>query len=363
MDFPQQTNMKHLKRICSEILHYLLKMMWNLVIFLRRHTPMQKRSLLTLFSLLVLLIGMVIFPAAAQEEEAPAPALVYDTPEGYELTSSLTNDNLRLESGEETILIFGPDSYSQVLGNETFETDGEELAFFLDRSGFQVGDPLDSLVDGPIAGTRVSLSRRNQQGYAYLMELSAGLRAAVISLHEGRGQVGAPPADVALVLGSIAFPLNVVQVLEYAGNFTTLVAAIDAAGLRETLSGEGPFTVFAPTDDAFTELLGTLNISADELLSSPLLGDILLYHVVAGSVDSTAAAEFIDTSSIPTLLEVNNIFIFTGSSGNLYINNTNVQITQTDLAATNGVVHVVDSVLLPQAAVDAFSGAEATEAP
>jgi uncharacterized surface protein with fasciclin (FAS1) repeats len=325
---------------------------------------MQKRSLLTLFSLLVLLIGMVIFPAAAQEEEAPpAPALVYDTPEGYELTSSLTNDNLRLESGEETILIFGPDSYSQVLGNETFETDGEELAFFLDRSGFQVGDPLDSLVDGPIAGTRVSLARRNQQGYAYLMELSAGLRAAVISLHEGRGQVGAPPADVAVVLGSIAFPLNVVEVLERAGDFTTLVAAIDAAGLRETLTGEGPFTIFAPNDAAFTELLATLNLSADELLSSPLLGDILLYHVVAGSVDSTAVAEFVDTSSIPTLLEVNNIFIFTGSSGNLYINNTNVQITETDLAATNGVVHVVDSVLLPQAAVDAFSGAEATEAP
>jgi uncharacterized surface protein with fasciclin (FAS1) repeats len=324
---------------------------------------MQKRSLLTIFSLLALLIGMVILPAAAQEEEAaPPPALVYDTPEGYELTASATNDNLRLESGDETILIFGPDSYSQILGNETFETDGEELAFFLDRSGFQVGDPLESLVDGPIAGTRVSLARRNQQGYAYLMELSAGLRAAVISLHTGRGQVGAPPADVATVLSSIAFPLDVVQVAEYAGNFTTLVAAIEAAGLTETLKGEGPYTVFAPTDDAFNELLGSLNISAEDLLASPLLSDILLYHVVAGSVDSEAVGAFVDVSSVPTLLELNRIFVFTGSDGGLYINNGNVQITQTDLVATNGVVHVIDSVLLPQSAVDAFFGAEATEA-
>jgi uncharacterized surface protein with fasciclin (FAS1) repeats len=326
---------------------------------------MQKRSLLTLFSLLALLIGMVIIPAAAQDEEeaAPAPALVYDIPEGYELTSSLTNDNVRLEKGDDTILIFGPVSYAQVLGNETFEDDAAELAFFLDRSGFQAGDPLESMVDGPIAGARASLGRRNQQGYAFLMPLSAGLRAAVISLHAGRGQVGAPQADVATVLNSVAFPLDVVGVAEYAGNFTTLVAAIQAAGLEETLRGEGPFTVFAPTDDAFTELLNSTGMDAEALLASPLLGDILRYHVVSGSVDSTAAAEFIDVNSIPTLLEGNNIFLFTGTSGNLYANNLNVQVTETDLTATNGVVHVIDSVLLPQAALDALFGeAEATEA-
>jgi uncharacterized surface protein with fasciclin (FAS1) repeats len=323
---------------------------------------MQKRSLLTLFSLLVLLIGMVIFPAAAQEEEeAPAPALVYDTPEGYELTTSLTNDNLRLEKGDDAILIFGPTSYAQVLGGETFETDAEELAFFLDRSGFQVGDPLESLVDGPIAGVRTSLSRRSQQGYAYLVELSAGLHAAVVSLHTGRGQVGAPVDDVAVVLGSIAFPLDVVQVAEYAGNFTTLVAALEAAGLTETLKGEGPYTIFAPTDEAFAELLASTGMSSEELLASDLLSDILLYHVVAGSVDSTAVADFVDVSSVPTLLELNNIFIFTGADGNLYINNGSVMISQTDLAATNGVVHVIDSVLLPEAAVDALFGEE-TEA-
>jgi uncharacterized surface protein with fasciclin (FAS1) repeats len=325
---------------------------------------MQKRSLLTLFSLLALLIGMVIIPAAAQdEEEAPAPALVYDIPEGYELSSSLTNDNVRLEKGDETIIIFGPTSYAQVLGNETFEADVDELSFFLDRSGFQVGDPLESLVDGPLAGVRASLSRRNQQGYAYLVPLSAGLHGAVVSLHTGRGQVGVPPADLAVVLNSIAFPLDVVGVAEFAGNFTTLVSAIQAAGLEETLRGEGPFTLFAPTDEAFTELLATTGMDTEELLASPLLHDILLYHVVSGSVDSTAAAEFIDVSSIPTLLELNRIFLFTGADGALYVNNGNVMITQTDLTATNGVVHVIDSVLLPQSALDAlFGDAEATEA-
>jgi uncharacterized surface protein with fasciclin (FAS1) repeats len=318
---------------------------------------MQKRSLLTVISLMVLLLGLAIVPAIGQDEEAAAePALVYDIPEGYELTSSLTNDNVRLEKGNDVILIFGPVSYAQVLGNETFETDVEELAFFVDRSGFQVGDPLESLPDGAVAGVRASLGRRQQQGYAYLVELSANLHAAVISLHTGRGQFGAPVTDTNAVLGSVAFPLDVVDVAAYEGNFTILVAAIQAAGLEETLRGEGPFTVFAPTDDAFTELMNSTGMSQDELLGSGLLHDILLYHVVAGSVDSAAAAEYIDVSSIPTLLELNNIFLFTGSDGTLYVNNNNVQVVETDLSATNGVVHVIDSVLLPQSAVDALFG-------
>lgn len=317
---------------------------------------MQKRSLLTLLSLLALLIGMVFAPALAQEEEAAPPALVYDVPEGYELTSSLTNDNVRLEKDGDVILIFGPSSYAQVLGNETFEDDISELAFFVDRSGFQVGEALESLPEGIIAGVRTSLGRRQQQGYAYLKEVSANLHVAVISLHTGRGQVGAPVADANAVLSSLAFPLDVVQVAEYAGDFTILVQAIEAAGLTETLKGEGPFTVFAPTDAAFTELMNSTGMDAEELLASSALSDILLYHVVAGSVDSAAAAEFIDVSSIPTLLELNNIFLFTGSSGSLYVNNVNVEVTQTDLSATNGVVHVIDSVLLPQSAVDALFG-------
>ena len=82
---------------------------------------------------------------------------------------------------------------------------------------------------------------------------------------------------------------TIVDVASAAGNFTTLVAAVQAAGLTETLSGPGPFTVFAPTDEAFTKALDAAGMTPDQLLSDPTtLKSILTYHVIAGSVPSSA---------------------------------------------------------------------------
>ncbi len=126
------------------------------------------------------------------------------------------------------------------------------------------------------------------------------------------------------------------------GRFTTLVAAVQAAGLVDTLKGEGPFTVFAPTDDAFAKLpAGTL----DELLkpeNKQKLTDILLYHVVAGKV---MAADVTALTSAPTVLGKD--VAIKVDMGNVYINDSKVIIT--DIETSNGVIHVIDSVLLPPA--------------
>ena len=126
--------------------------------------------------------------------------------------------------------------------------------------------------------------------------------------------------------------------------FSTLVAAVQAAGLAETLSGEGPFTVFAPTNDAFAALpAGTV----DNLLlpeNKQQLTDILLYHVVPGKV-MAADAVALDGQMADTALEGKQIAI-AADMGNVTLNE-NAKVIITDLAAANGVIHVIDTVLLP----------------
>jgi len=125
------------------------------------------------------------------------------------------------------------------------------------------------------------------------------------------------------------------------GRFTTLAAALGAADLVETLKGEGPFTVFAPTDDAFAKLPeGTV---ASLLLPENLeqLKSILLYHVVAGKVMASDVVTLTSADTVqgqPVTIKV--------EDGKVYLNDT-VQVIITDVEASNGVIHVIDAVLLP----------------
>ena len=147
-----------------------------------------------------------------------------------------------------------------------------------------------------------------------------------------------PPSLVAEPLPSIA------EIAVADGNFMTLVAALDAAGLVETLSAEGEFTVFAPTDDAFAALPeGTV----EALLEDPTgaLMDILLYHVVDGAVK----AETVVTLESATTLQGEDITIAITDDGVLL--NDAVLVTMTDIMASNGVIHVIDGVLLPPSMV------------
>ena len=133
---------------------------------------------------------------------------------------------------------------------------------------------------------------------------------------------------------------SIVDIAVADGRFTTLVTAVQAAGLAETLSGEGAFTVFAPTDDAFAALPeGTV----ESLLEDPegALTDVLLYHVV----ESKVLAETVVTLENATTLGGEDVAI-TVTDGNVFLNDT-VQVIITDIEASNGVIHVIDAVLLP----------------
>jgi uncharacterized surface protein with fasciclin (FAS1) repeats len=136
---------------------------------------------------------------------------------------------------------------------------------------------------------------------------------------------------------------TIVQVATDAGNFTTLVAALKAAGLVDALQGTGPFTVFAPTDAAFAKLpAGTV----ESLLADPeKLASILTYHVVAGKV---LAGDIVrGKGARPTTLNGQPLAVSV-RGGKVYVNNA--QVMTADIAASNGVIHVIDTVLLPSAA-------------
>jgi uncharacterized surface protein with fasciclin (FAS1) repeats len=135
--------------------------------------------------------------------------------------------------------------------------------------------------------------------------------------------------------------LDIVDTAVSAGSFTTLTAALEAAGLVETLKGDGPFTVFAPTDEAFANLpAGTVeSLLQPENLDQ--LKAILTYHVVPGAV---MAAQVVDLSEAAT---VNGKSVSISVMGSKVMVD-NAQVVQTDIAASNGVIHVIDSVILPK---------------
>lgn len=134
-------------------------------------------------------------------------------------------------------------------------------------------------------------------------------------------------------------PGDIVDVAVEAGSFTTLAAALEAAGLVETLKGEGPFTVFAPTDEAFAALPeGVL----DALLleeNKDILVQILTYHVVSGAV----YAADVTAGDVPT---VEGSAISIDVTNGVVLNGTATVVTA-DVEASNGVIHVIDQVILP----------------
>jgi uncharacterized surface protein with fasciclin (FAS1) repeats len=133
-------------------------------------------------------------------------------------------------------------------------------------------------------------------------------------------------------------PSDIIETALSDDNFTTLVAAIKAAGLVEALQGEGPFTVFAPTDEAFAELPeGTLEAL---LKDTKKLASILTYHVVEGAVSSSQVIGLDEAQT----LNGQSIAIAT-KDGQVTINDANVIVT--DILCSNGVIHVLDKVILP----------------
>ena len=180
---------------------------------------------------------------------------------------------------------------------------------------------------------------------------AASLAIAACSEAPAEEEYDAGAADTAA--NAEATTGTIVEVAQGNADFSTLVSAVTAAGLGETLSGEGPFTVFAPTNAAFGKIP---EATLTELTTNDTetLGNILQYHVVAGNVDAATltkaitdageAGYTIDTVGGGTLTAtvVDGNVVLTDATGGT------ATVTATDVAASNGVIHVIDTVLMPQ---------------
>ena len=153
--------------------------------------------------------------------------------------------------------------------------------------------------------------------------------AAVVALGLGVSAVDARPAEKNIVDTAIA-----------SGDFKTLVAAIKAAGLVETLEGPGPFTVFAPTDAAFAQLPAGTVESLLKPENKTKLAAVLTYHVVPGTVMASDVVKLKQAKTVNGQL-----LAIQAHGGMVMVNNANV--TATDITTSNGVIHVIDAVVLP----------------
>jgi len=139
-----------------------------------------------------------------------------------------------------------------------------------------------------------------------------------------------------------AKPANIVETAVAAGQFRTLAAALEAAGLIDALTGEGPFTVFAPTDEAFAKLPAGAVESLLKPENKEKLKSILLYHVVPGNVTAKQ------------VMKLNGRTVKTLEGGSIKISTVHgvtvddARVTKTDIQASNGVIHVIDTVLIPK---------------
>jgi uncharacterized surface protein with fasciclin (FAS1) repeats len=142
-----------------------------------------------------------------------------------------------------------------------------------------------------------------------------------------------------VVVKAQEFPMaNLVETITQAGSFSTLMKAVEAAGVRETLEAPGPFAILAPTDDAFAQLPpGEL----DALLKDThKLKQVLMYHVLFGDVRSDDLAEIDEAPTVE-----GSVVIVNRENGKIQVNDANV--LKTDMLADNGVVHTIDRVLIP----------------
>ncbi len=206
---------------------------------------------------------------------------------------------------------------------------------------------LNHVISGDVSSTSIST------GYAASLNSTApGNNAVKLFINKG-SEVKIDGSKVVIAdikasngtihaIDKVILPANIVNHAINNPNFSILVEAVVKAGLVDALSGSGPFTVFAPTNEAFNKLFAQLGISGISDLTAEQLTPILLYHVVAANVVASQVA----SGLVPTLKD--------GSSLNVTVNNmgvtlnSDVKVIATDVQGTNGVIHAIDAVLLPE---------------
>ncbi|MEO5838536.1 MAG: fasciclin domain-containing protein [Acidimicrobiales bacterium] len=186
----------------------------------------------------------------------------------------------------------------------------------------------------------------------FALTIAIGLTA--VACGDDGGSNSAPAATtpavttpaVTTTAATSAATKDIVDTAVGAGKFTVLAEALTKADLVTTLKGTGPFTVFAPTDDAFAAALKSLNITKDQLFADKAkLSSILTYHVVAGKVPAAEVVK-LDGKSAKSVNGASVAIALKGSD--VYLNG-DTKVVQADIAASNGIIHVIDKVLLQPA--------------
>ena len=257
-----------------------------------------------------------------------------------------------LSNGDKSVVVVNYVTYATVLGGVSFDDNAAALAFYLDRTGYTVGEATAD-------GVAVELARRNQVGTASLVDLGAGNYAVVLAL--GADAANQPTDLATLVKDTVSIPSIMTTALTTDG-LGTLATALVRGGLARTFNSEGAYTVFAPSDEAFAAALEAMGMTADELLANDeLLNVVLPYHVVAGVLKSSDLTDGLVLTTLNgatlTVTIVDGTVMVTDAAGMSY------SVVTADVVANNGVVHVIDGVLSPVAAeATPEATAEATEA-
>ena len=273
---------------------------------------------------------------------AETPGSIVEIAAGNEdfsqLVSSLTAANLvEALSAEGPFTVFAPtdaafDSFEAANPGVLAGLSTEELTAVLTHhvvaGKIMSSDLVDSSIAATLGGSYVGISVGD----------SVSISGATVTTPDIEASNG-----VIHVIDSLILPPSndVVQTAVAAGSFTKLAEALTSTGLVAVLQGEGPFTVFAPTDAAF-EAFETANPGVLSSLSNEELSNILLYHVASGWV---GASDLSDGMMIPTSLEGKQITV--ALTNGAKVNSSS--ITQANLLASNGVIHVIDAILLPPA--------------
>jgi uncharacterized surface protein with fasciclin (FAS1) repeats len=310
-----------------------------------------KRHLTILVALVVLAVPLVVAACGGGDEQAASPsptATASETPKDIVDTA--------VAAGDFTTLAQALTAAGLV---ETLKGEGPYTVFAPTDAAFAdlPEGTVDTLLEDPKGQLTDILTYHVVPGEVMSADITDGMTAETVqggeltfSVEDGTVMVNGATvttADIETsngvihVIDSVLLPpKDIVDTAVEAGSFTILAKALTEAGLVETLKGEGPFTVFAPTDEAFAKLpQGTI----DDLLKDPegALTDILTYHVVPGKVmffylNAAITADYVHSDPLN---------ISDAEHGSVMVNDATV--TQADIQASNGVIHVIDTVLLP----------------
>ena len=289
-------------------------------------------------------IDAVLIPPTPEPQPATVVEIVVNSPVHNLLEAAVIEADLAgALSGEGPFTVFAPtdDAFLALAG--ALDATAEDL--------LALPELADILLYHVVGGTALSSDLADGQTIATLngAEVTVTINDEGIFINDAQVTVADIVADngVVHVIDAVLIPPvptnTVVDVIVNSDVHNLLEAAVIEADLAGALSGEGPFTVFAPTDDAFLALAGALGATAEDLLALPELADILLYHVVGGTALSSDLA---DGQAIATLNGAE-VTVSIECDGSIFINDA--QVVLADIVADNGVVHVIDAVLTPPA--------------